>query len=291
MKEARRDSKLDRLRDASATPGERAEYALKLLRSERDPEVLLAAVRALGEREDASLRPALLEKYEYCDANGARRDQGGAIRAAILHALRPVALPEDAPLFERAATTYEFLYGESTGDLRAAALLALNEADHRLAGYHAVRLLSDPYTSEMSGEPAVTAARVLESQDQLLPLYAYAAGDGPRNPEVVAEALRGLSSLPPSLLPALVERYGESEDEMELLGLFDLLLAHPAREEYTGFVLRFLRTTTSYNIYRYLVSTLLTRHADTMRGPLLEIAREERDRRRAEILREALALR
>ena len=54
---------------------------------------------------------------------------------------------------------------------------------------------------------------------------------------------------------------------------------------------RFLRTTPSYKIYRYLVTTLLARHADTMRGPLLEIAGEERDRRRAEILREALALR
>jgi hypothetical protein len=45
----------------------------------------------------------------------------------------------------------------------------------------------------------------------------------------VAECLRSLTDLPASLLPSLVERFRESDDEIVLLGLFDLLLAHAAR--------------------------------------------------------------
>ena len=155
----------------AATPDEQAAYAVRLLDKERDVDVVLAALAVIAEREDPTLRPALLRKYAYCDANGMRRDPGGTVRIA-LRALRPIALPEDVALFERAVSTYEFLFGEATGDLRAAGLLALDEADAVLAGYHCVRLLDDPYTSIMSGEPASTAVRVLASQKQLLPLYA-----------------------------------------------------------------------------------------------------------------------
>jgi hypothetical protein len=284
-------AKLERLRSLAEAPGEQQAYALRLLEKERGVEVVLAALAVLKAQEDPRMRPALLQKYAYCDANGVRRDPGGHIRAAILHALRPIALPEDAALAERAATTYEFLFGEATGDLRAAGLLTLNAADAELAGYHCVRLLTDEYTSIMSGEPAVTAVKILAAHSQLLPLYAYVTGEAKQVADVVAESLRSLHALPPSLLPALVEQYGGSDNEIVLLGLFDLLLAHESRPRYIPFIRDFLRTTTLTNIYRYLAIVLVTSHDTGLIDEVRALAEDERDPVKVAILREALALR
>lgn len=282
---------LGRLRDLAATPDEQAAHAARLVERERDPDTLRAALDVLAARADPCFRSTLLRKYAHYDQNGTRRDPGGTLRGAILDALRPVALAEDTPLLEHAVATYEFLYGEATGDLRAAALLALNEVDDALAGYHCVRLLTDQYTSIMSGEPALTAARILVAQGQLLPLYAYVAGESPKVADVVAEALRALTPIPASLLPALVERYRESEDEIVLLGLFDLLLAHDARADFSDFVLDFLRDTHLLNIHRYLVSALVASRDEALLTRLVALAGEERAPDKAEILRAALALR
>ncbi len=284
-------SKLDRLRDLGDSPEKQAEYAERLFRTDKNPDVVRAALDVLARREDRRLRPVPLAKYAYCDQNGVRRDPGGTLRAAIIHALRPLVVPEDTRLLERAATTVEFLFGEAAGDLRAAGLLVLNEVDHTLAGYHAVRLLTDEHTSIMSGEPALTAVRVLASQGQTLPLYAYAMRDGPMVGDVLGESLRNLTTLPASLLPAVVARHGESEDEIALLGLFDLLLEHPAGGESAAFIVEFLRTTTLYNIYRYMVSTLLTSRDEAMLRELRALADLERNPRKREILRDALGLR
>ncbi|HEX5505765.1 MAG TPA: hypothetical protein VFW96_24320 [Thermomicrobiales bacterium] len=291
MTAARARATLERLRGLAATPTEQAAYALRLLDRERNVEVLRAALDLLAARTDPAFRPAFLRRYAHDDQDGARRDPAGTLRIALLQALRPLARPEDAALFARAATTYEFLYGEATGDLRAAGLLALNEADDALAGYHAVRLLADRYTSPLSGEPALTAVRVLAAQGQFLPLYAYVTGAEPGVADVVAEGLRSLTSLPASLLPALVERHRECEDEIVLLGLFDLLLAHEARDAYTGFVLDFLRATPLLNIYRYLVSVLVASREAPLIAALETMAKEEQNRDKAAILRDALALR
>jgi hypothetical protein len=291
MSESKGAARLERLRGLTATSDEQARYAARLLDTEGNVQVALAALEVLRARHPDELRPALLRGYEHRDAKGARRDQGGAVRAAILHALRPIASTEDVPLLERAVTTYEFLFGEATGDLRAAGLVVLNEVDGALAGYHAVRLLTDRHTDVMSGEPAVTAVRVLASQEQLLPLYAYVMREEAAVADVLAESLRSLTALPPSLLPTLLERYKASEDEIVLLGLFDLLLAREDRAEHTGLILQFLRDTSLLNIYRYLVSALVARREDGIIERLEELAGTEEDRYKSEILREALALR
>ena len=210
----------------------------------------------------------------------------------MLHALRPIAQPEDAPLLLRAAATYEFLFGEAASDLRAAGLLVLNEVDEVLAGYRAVLLLTDPYTDVMSGEPAVTAVRVLASQELLPPLYAYLLEDGERRAvaDVVAECLRSLGALPPALLPPLIERHGASGDEIVLLGLFDLLLGREDRGAHLAFVERFLRDTHLPNIYHSVVTALVASREAPMLALVERLAEAEKDRRKAEVLREALAL-
>jgi len=291
MTNAKFAGKAAMLRSLVDSPSERRAYALRIVESETNPELLLAALRVLGEYPDSDLRPALLVRYTYCNAKGVRRDQGGVVRAAILEVLRSVLLPEDADMLVRATTTYEFLYGEAAGDLRAAGLLALNELDETLAAYHAVRLLDDEHTSTMSGEPAVAAVRVLASQEQFLPLYGYVVRAQPGEPDVVAECLRNLVRLPNSLLPALIERYYRSENEIELLGLFDLILGRPCWMEHIELIFGFLRDTHHHNIYRYLVNTLLTGADEAVLECMRSMVAVERDIVKAEILREALELR
>lgn len=266
-------------------------FAERCFERESDAAVFKAALAVLAAGERPGLRALLLRKYAYCAGNPAGRDQGGGLRSLILHTLRPLATADDIPLLERTASTYEFLFGEAAGDLRAAALIVLNEVADELAGYHCVRLLTDPYTSIMSGEPASTAVRILAAQGQYLPLYGYLIREDGGLAEILAESLRHLTRLPASLLPPLVERYSASQDEIVLLGLFDLLLARPDRHDYRPVLIAFLRTTALYSAYRYLVTAIVaSRDADFIAAlpPLLEI---ERDPQRAAILREALALR
>src|SRR5262249_34190814 len=154
----------------------------------------------------------------------------------------------------RAVSTYEFLPpgpSEVAAELRAVALVTLNELDGTLAGFHAVHLLTDKHTSSMSGEPAVTAARVLAAQAESLALYLYVLRHDSGISEVFGECLRGLTALPRALLVPLVERYIDSRDEIVLLGLFDLLLAREADDSFHELILEFLATTRLYNIYRY----------------------------------------
>ena len=290
MASSQRAACLNQLTSLARSPNEQGDYAASLLDKERDIEVVLAALAVLAAREDVRFRPVLLRKYQYCDHNGVRRDPGGSVRIAVLRALRPIAPHDDIPLLERVVSTYEFLYGEAAGDLRAIALLLLNEVAPDLAGYHAVRLLVDEYTSMMSGEPAVTAVRVLAAQHQFPSVYGFVMQPQPR-PGEVAESLRSLTTIPSSLLPAVVEKYGPSEDEVVLLGLFDLLLTHEARPAYLRFMLEFLPTTSRYNIYRYLLIVLITSDDAVVMTQVEAMAEAEEDSYKVDIWRDVMALR
>jgi hypothetical protein len=149
---------------------------LELVADERSFDVLQPALRVLATRPEPAHRIVLVERYQFFDEDGPRRDQGCFVRAAILGVLRHLARQDDLPLLEQAARTYEFMpprRSEVGAALRASALLALADLDDELAAYHAVSLLLDPHPSRMSGEPAVTSARVLAAQGVTLPLFQY----------------------------------------------------------------------------------------------------------------------
>jgi hypothetical protein len=246
-----------------------------MLRSARTPEVVEAAVGLLpaGEPE---LRATALAHYERLAAEPTRRDPGAHVRAALLRALRSVALPEDVGMLERATTTYEYLPPgpeEVAGRLRGAALVTLADLDERLAGFHAARLIADPdpLTSSMSGEPALTAVRVLAAQDQLTVLYGWLTSAGPRAPEPAAEALRAMTGAPASILLDLVERTGASRDEVLLLGLFDLLLTTREAERFEGFVLEFLRDTELMDLFGAIAATIIAGRRERLIHGLREI--------------------
>ena len=282
-------TKIEKLRTLEATPDAQRTYAVRLLK-DRTVDVVLAAVAVLAEAEDPAFREPMLAAYAALARDGVKRDLGGSIRIALLDALRPIADSADSPIFERAATTYEFLYGEEAADLRAAGVRALVGVDAPLACFYAMRLLDDRYQSEMSGEPSLTAMRVLAAQGQHLPVYAYVMRETPRHPDVVAEGLRSLVALPPSLMPELVERYREDRSEIVLLGFFDLLLGHREQQHYRDVVLDLLATTHYINLYRYLLILLVNRHDPDIEHALARIAERETDRRKQAIWDEMEAL-
>ena len=243
-------------------------------------------------------REALLTLYQDYTSRGETSDPGAYMRAALLRALRPSLHPTDTEMLLRAVTTYEFLppgFDEEAVPLRAIAIVALNEVDDQLARFHAARLLGDQYIEPMSGEPALSAARVLGVQGEILLLYYYAMQHAPASlsPEVIAECLRHLITLPQSLLPTLVERYRESEHKIILAGLFDLLLAHDEGPHERDFLLDFLAKTTEYDIYQYLITLLVARVASgrpAFLDALLETVQAESDPEKALIAYNAFSI-
>lgn len=272
-------------------------YALELLSAERSTRLLEAALAALERAPVEALvpaaRPVLRALYDRLDANGPRTDAGGALRAAIVRLLQRLACPADTDILARAAMTFEFQPPgpeEVAAMLRASGLAALHAIDEALAASYAVRLLGDTYTSPMSGEPALTAARVLAAQNRWLPLYAYTVDAGRRHSEVLSECLRALVRLPAPLLADLVDRYADGNDELALVGLFDLILEHPDGEAHAGRLATFLRDTQLYGAYRYLCTLIVARRHVTLLPALIALADEEHDPLKWEPLAEALSL-
>jgi hypothetical protein len=204
---------------------------------------------------------------------------------------------DDLPILQRALVSYEMvgLY-EVCAELRAAALNALADLDPELATFYAARFLRDPLNS-MSGEPALSSIRLLAAQQQLEPLFGMATwstglpegfGWQMAKSEIMGEALRNLVDLPASLVPLLIEEYQESEDEQILLGLYDLLLAHPARAQWQGVIEHFLRTTRLMDLYALIVAQIVAGRDEALIRMLRELEAEEQDRIRHELLRNAL---
>ena len=285
-------ARLNQLIDLASSPPEQISFALKLIETDQSLSVVLAAAEILGDAVLPQAYAPLLKQYAHFDTDGVKRDPGGFVRAAILRALRPLLRPTDIDIMEHAVTTYEFMpprRSEVAILIRSNALLALNQIDTDAASYHAVRLLSDPFTSDMTGEPALTAARVLASQGNLLPLYYHVLYAQNPISELLVEELRSLRNVPPSALEAVIDKYRASEDEMILTGLFDLILSLPASSRYSDEPRRFLRTTSSLDVYRYVVTEIVAAHKEHL-PTLIEVATAEQDSRKIRILIEALAL-
>ncbi|HMA33769.1 MAG TPA: hypothetical protein VKY74_04745 [Chloroflexia bacterium] len=292
-KEARHTVALQQLRELRDTPAAQVRYAMELLDRERGFRVVAAALAVLAAHPGPGTRASVLPVYAYYDADGVKRDPSCELRVAALTALQPVAEAADSALAERAVTTYEFLpptRAESATSIRAAGLLLLAGLDPPAASYHAVRLLTDPYTARMSGQPALTAARVLADQGQTLPLYYYAVDPRDSPAEVRAECLRSLSAIPATLLAGLVAQYRETREDLVLAGLFDLVLEHPAGPEYAAWIAEFLHTTRRYPVYHYLVTALVATRQPTLIALLLAAGQDESDPRKREILAPALDL-
>lgn len=288
------ESKIGELRSLVSDPTAQARYATTLLRPRQTRDVLLAALDVLASHPHADARQPLLDLYDTYRRSGAARDPGAFTRRAMLAALRPLATPADLPLILDAVDTYEFLPPDFKEDailLRASALVILNEQDDLLARYHAARLLVDPYADPMSGEPSLSAVRVLSSQAEYVSLYQYAMQPAERTlPEVVSECLRNLVGMPESLIPGLLAHFVEREEAIVQVGLVDLVLGYPDLSEVADFVADALASSTDLDAYRYLTMSLITSRNPQFIDQLLAAARFERNPHRAAILLDALDL-
>jgi hypothetical protein len=288
------------LRCLADDPAAASALAASILAGNHGKDVLLAALKVLAEHPTDAARPALRKHYERFSRDKGKHDQGGYMRRAVLDALRAAARPADAGWLAQACETYEFWppdFAEDAVLIRAAALVALVEVDPELARYHATRLLVDPYTARMTGEPAVSAARVLGALGENLPLYLVVCQNTPRDeaaatvlPEVIAECLRQLTTLPAALVERLLEEYASTRSSIMRMGLFDLLLHHHEGPLGRAYFTRFLDETTDLDIYRYLVMSIVVAGHEESLHDLRQAAYRERRRGKQEILLEAAAI-
>ena len=223
---------LDRLASLRIDPEARARLAATLIEGTARADLLMACAASLEEHPVSEAREPLISAYERVSADAKKVDAGGELRAALLRALRPVAGRQDIALLEAAAQVYETsVQGPGATGLRAAAVVALTDVAPDLAVLHAVRLLAeadDPRRTGMNtGEPAVTAARVLGVSGEMPALYLAATMNWRPPEEVLAECLRQLTELPGPSVAGLVERYREHRGQLVQLGLVDLVVENP----------------------------------------------------------------
>lgn len=280
---------------ANLDPKAQTDAAIGLLKPRTRRDVLMAALEVLAQTPSPASRPALINLYAHFADQQGKRDQAGYIRRGVLEALRSVAKPADTTLLLAAVNTYEFpppSFTDDAGPLRAAALVVLTEVDDELSRFHAARLLADgEHTEEMSGEPGVTAARVLGAQQELTALFLYAAQPSRVvHNEVLAECLRQLTGLPEPMVASLITRHGEADDAIILLGLFDLLLSHEDGPTGIDYINDFLATTLHYDVYRYLVTAMIASGDGNLLNTVLASARYEGEPEKVAILIRALAL-
>ena len=261
-----------------------------MLGTARSPEDIRAALAATSP-EDPRLRAGLLARYQQLAANGPKLDPTTTVRSEILIALREAVLPADLDLLETAAITYEVGYGgELAGPLRAAAVVAMVPIDPVRASLHAVRLLADGRnTNEMSGEPALSAAKVLAARGETLAIYSRALADG-NGGEVLGECLRSLTGLPAQLALLLAAKHAENRDEAVLLGLADLVLGHPDPAVAANFLPGWLSGLASEDLFRYIATAAVASRREDLRRVIVGLAAAEVRRERRAILEEALAL-
>jgi len=279
------------LRSLGPDPDRQAAYAASLLVPETPRNALQAALEILARSPVPEARSTLVALYRHFAANGPKRDPGSYLRSGIVHALRKVALAEDAALLAQAAQAVERLppaFKDEAAPLRGAGLVALAGVDDGLAVCLAARLLVDPDADPQSGEPSVTAARVLASLDAPAPLYLVATMEGGAPPEAVSECLRQMTALPVALVPGLIDRFGKAHDPAILVGLCDLLVGH--REGPLGLdtLRRLLRDVDDTDVVRYVGLALMGRRSATLQEIVLEAARWETRPARRIALAEAL---
>lgn len=279
------------LKDLADSPEKQAEYAVRLLQPKYGLELIRAAVGVLAKTPVPRARNELRTLYWRFAENNGTRDPAAYTRSAILKALREVMGMDDVELVVDAVTTYEFLppsFTEEAGLLRSTAIVLLAELDDTLARFFATRLLADGYTESMSGQPALTAVRVLASLGEFMPLYYYATQQSGSNPEVTAECLRNLGDSPPVVVAELVKQYSKADAPAALAGLFELLLSGPAAPLHSDFLADFLKSSQELDLYRYLVTLMATSTNPAVRQLLADATVNEQKKEKVEILSDAL---
>jgi hypothetical protein len=257
------DAQVARLRMlAEINPEGALALAIELVDRERVHRALEPALEVIARAAPVAARAPLRTRYFDLAEHGDRYDQDCALRVGIVKALAAIESREDADVAESAIATVQIRMGVDVAqNLRAEGLLLLALLEPEQADFRAVELLLDPHASTFSGEPSVTAVRVLAKRGQLLPIWAVARRSGTA-PDVLAQAFASLASGAPkalqseALLAHLAEARGRGE-EGEALALVaaEAIVLNELRDGYRE-VLDLLRSTPNTNLREYLELTV-----------------------------------
>jgi hypothetical protein len=273
---------LDQLR-AATDPTTRRDCALDLLRHTRSREMIDTALRALRHEDvidllDDNHRPTLREKAAHYFANE-KQDRGGLIREQIVRLLTTIGHHDDADLYLRASTTYQRQPTTDTAqNLRAAALVGLIATDRDLGSAVATRLLGEPDTSTLNGQPSITAINALAHTGQRLPIYHFVLRQGhdflQRGlGEVVSHALEALATeFPAPLYADLVHEFAALDVPVTSSGIINAITTQRLTALYP-LVERIITTTKHVDLHHYALVMLAAGRDDALIALLYRLAR------------------
>ncbi len=287
--EARR--KLDRFRALQRDPSSARDLALEVLAGEASPDLLVAALQALGDHVRLEDHNLLRELYADLEEDFRRRDPGGMVRVEALRVLWHLRSRDDLDLAEAATARVERSLNGNGEVIRAAGLALLGVLDPEAAAYRAADILARADAHPMNAEPGLTAARLLGSLGQTVALAMHVLRP-PRSepPEVTAECLRGLSGLPVRHVQAVLDAFGSSTDEVVLLGLGDLVVSLEPGEAVTAAVRGMLSGAGTPEVYGFLVTAIVASRRDDLLAVLIETLPNEMLQARLQLARDALEL-
>lgn len=269
------------------------EMAVRLLDPKSSREALRAAVRVIQSQPTDEARLPLVLLVQHFGRNGGSADCGTYLRSEVMRALRPLVRQDDREFLTQALLTYEYPPPERREDaamLRSTALVAMAELDEVLCRYHAVRLLVDGQTDPMSGEPAVTAARLLASFGDILALFQFVCnGANMAKPDVMAAVLGSMTTLPVQMIPTLLATVGARADGAVMIGLADLLLGHVSGPRGLDYLLSAVRRVDN-DTARYIAFAMVSHGGDDWIRQLAKVLQQDRDPKRRAIAAEVEAL-
>ncbi|MGE3077162.1 MAG: hypothetical protein AB7N24_19660 [Dehalococcoidia bacterium] len=292
--EARR--KVDRLRALRSSPRALHDFAMEILADEGSPELVKLALESLGEEIRPDDGPVLRQLYNDFDIDGVKKDPGGNVRVEVLKALWHLRSGEDVPFALRARNTSERTLQANGEMIRAAGLALLGVLDPARACLEAVLVLgrddSHPLTesSHMTGEPALTAVRLLASQQETNALLLYLLTGHAPTTEVIGETLRGLASLEFATLEPILVDLANRDDDGLLVAVCDVLVELPPSPGLAPIVRKLLDSPSRGEVYEFLVSSIVASRRMDLVELVLESLPTEMSQKRLRSALDALQL-
>ena len=248
-----------------------AAYAIELLRT-NSRLTREAALTALADRPVAAARDALRELYFELDEDGAKRDQGAAMRVGIVRVLATIGDVRDTEIAVRATDAFEEILGDDVSwPLRVHGLRMLAHLSPEMFAYYAIEHLDD--RTPLRSEPANTAFQLLAGRGNYAPIYQWLIS-GEREPEVVANAFEMLTDAPREILRRYVARVIEvairRNDEPMSTVLAETIVRLELEDAYPALG-RMMSSKLSDELYNYLALLL----AGTNRAPMLAILEQQ----------------
>lgn len=288
--------RVDRMRALRADPEALHNFAVEVLADEANPEIVKLALESIGERVRGSDHAVLREVYSYFDADGPKKDPGGDVRVEVLKTLWHLRSSSDLDLAVRARDTVERTFQGNGEMIRAAGLALLAVLDPARAATEAVLVLGRDdadllrRSSAMTGEPALTAVRVLAATGESNALLLYVLSGAAPTPEVIGAALKGLTGVDFAVLRPILAELATSQDDGILMAVCDTVLELPPDPSLGGIVRSLLNSPTRGELYEFIASSIVASRREELIAALIESLPREMSRKRLAAAKNALDL-